>query len=129
MYLVTFVTKNRRRLFDDPEQAMAFCRACADRRSWSDARLLARVLMPDHWHGLIGLGERESLSRVVQRLKASTAKAVDAPAPVWQAGFHDRAIRGERSLLAAARYLVANPLRAGRVDSIGLWPWWDAVWL
>jgi putative transposase len=28
-----------------------------------------------------------------------------------------------------ARYVVANPLRAGLVDSIRDYPHWDAVWL
>ena len=128
-YLITFVTKDRAPLFLDSRRAFDFCRACVDRRSWTDAELLAWVLMPDHWHGLIRLGDNEPLSRVVQRLKAGAAKAIDAPAPVWQAGFHDRAIRGERAMVAAARYLVANPLRAGLVEDIGAWPWWDAVWL
>jgi len=28
-----------------------------------------------------------------------------------------------------ARYIVANPIRAGLVDNIGQYPYWDAVWL
>lgn len=48
---------------------------------------------------------------------------------VWQRGFHDRALRQEEDLIATARYVVANPLRAGLVDRIGDYPWWDAVWL
>ena len=30
---------------------------------------------------------------------------------------------------AAARYIVANPLRAGLVKQIGDYPLWDAIWL
>ena len=48
---------------------------------------------------------------------------------VWQDGFHDHALRREEDLRAAARYVVANPLRAGLVETIGQWPLWDAVWL
>ena len=128
-YLVTFATRGRVRLFDDAGHAVAFARASTDCRLWRDARLLAWVLMPDHWHGLIELGDDANLSRVVQRLKTNTARSIEVSAPVWQGGFHDRAIREGRRLRAAARYLVANPLRAGLVDSVGLWPWWDAVWL
>ena len=32
-------------------------------------------------------------------------------------------------LRVAARYVIANPLRAGLVDEIGKYPYWDAVWL
>ncbi|MFB6261862.1 MAG: transposase, partial [Thiohalorhabdaceae bacterium] len=49
--------------------------------------------------------------------------------PVWQPGFHDRAIRREEDLEAVARYVVANPLRAGLVDRIADYPHWDAAWL
>ncbi len=43
--------------------------------------------------------------------------------------FHDRAMRKEEDLKAAARYIVANPLRAGLVERCGDYPLWDAVWL
>jgi hypothetical protein len=28
-----------------------------------------------------------------------------------------------------ARYIIANPLRAGLAESIGDYPHWDAIWL
>jgi putative transposase len=51
------------------------------------------------------------------------------PHRLWQKGYHDRAIRREEDLLAVARYIVANPLRAGLVKRVGDYPLWDAVWL
>ena len=40
--------------------------------------------------------------------------------PIWQKGYMDRAIRREEDLVRVARYIVANPLRAGswRVSGI-----------
>ena len=32
-------------------------------------------------------------------------------------------------MLDVARYIVANPLRAGLVTKIGDYPFWNAVWL
>jgi hypothetical protein len=49
--------------------------------------------------------------------------------PIWQAGFHDRAMRKEENLQAFARYIVANPVRAGLVNRVGDYPHWDAMWL
>jgi REP element-mobilizing transposase RayT len=48
---------------------------------------------------------------------------------VWQRGFYDRAVRKEDDLVDMARYIVANPLRAGLVRSIKCYPHWDAIWL
>lgn len=49
--------------------------------------------------------------------------------PLWQKGFHDRALRQEEDLQAVARYVIANPRRAGLVDRTGSYPLWDAKWL
>ena len=48
---------------------------------------------------------------------------------VWQQGFHDRALRREDDLVKVARYVVANPLRAGLVRKYGDYPLWDAIWV
>ena len=48
---------------------------------------------------------------------------------LWQRGYHDRALRRDEDLKAAARYIVMNPLRAGLVKRPGDYPLWDAVWL
>jgi REP element-mobilizing transposase RayT len=88
--------------------------------------------MPDHFHWLVELREG-SLSEVVQRVKSKTAiavnKATGRHGRLWQWGFHDKAVRYEEDLLKFARYIVANPLRAGLVKRVGDYPLWDAVWL
>jgi REP element-mobilizing transposase RayT len=94
-YLVTFTTWGRWPLFKEPEAAMAACAAIADARLWRRAGLLAWVLMPDHWHGLIEL-DGESLSRTVQRLKTNAARRVNlhlgrSSQAVWAPAFHDHA--------------------------------------
>lgn len=98
---------------------------------WKDSQLLAWVLMPDHWHGLVQLGEHETLSPLIQRLKANTARILPAHVarPVWTAGSHDRALRKDEELLAAARYLVMNPVRARLARTPREYPYWDAVWV
>jgi putative transposase len=88
--------------------------------------------MPDHAHVLIELGGEESLSLAVGRAKAMASAELRRSAGlvgIWQPGFHDHALRTEESVHEAARYLVANPLRAGLVTQIGNYPFWDSVWL
>jgi hypothetical protein len=48
---------------------------------------------------------------------------------VWQPGYFDRALRAEEDVREVARYIVANPLRAGLCRQIGDYPLWDALWL
>ncbi|SBV36202.1 exported hypothetical protein [uncultured Stenotrophomonas sp.] len=131
VYLVTFVTHHRQPVFADAKLAMIASPVIHDARSWGSATLLAWVLMPDHWHGLIRLGEGCDLSRVVQRLKAHMARMLppEAARPVWARGFHDHALRQEEDMQAIARYIVMNPVRAGIVASPRFYPYWDAVWL
>lgn len=93
---------------------------------------LAWVVMPDHIHWLLQLNSH-SLSRIVQRVKSKSAIAINrakgCSGPFWQSGFHDINVRTEDSLVGFARYIVANPVRAGLVKSVRDYPLWDAVWL
>jgi REP element-mobilizing transposase RayT len=97
------------------------------------ASTLAFVVMPDHLHWLMQLGLIKELSETVRWVKSRSALAVnqqrDSSAPVWQRGFFDNAIRREADLVALSRYIVANPLRARLVESVGDYPHWDAVWM
>ena len=93
---------------------------------------LAWVVMPDHFHWLVQL-RRGTLATVVRRTKSRSAQAVNRATgrtgALWQQGFHDRAIRRDEDLLAVARYIVLNPVRAGLVSRVGDYPLWDAVWV
>ncbi|WP_409975452.1 REP-associated tyrosine transposase [Xanthomonas cerealis] len=133
IYLVTTVTCERQRLFEDWRCAWAAAACLADSATWHDARLLCWVLMPDHWHGLLQLEGSGSLASVMQNAKGRAARAVNLArgrgGTVWMPGFHDHALRHKRDILPSARYMVANPLRAGLVDRLGTYPYWDAVWL
>ncbi len=100
---------------------------------WEDTVLLAWVLMPDHWHGLVQLGDRQDLASTVRRFKIITSRSCNAQqnrnGAVWQACYHDHALRRDEDILDTARYIVMNPVRAGLVSKIGNYPFWDAVWL
>lgn len=88
--------------------------------------------MPDHLHVLVTLGHAESLSHLMARVKAVSARSALAvthgAAPLWASAFHDHALRTDEHLAIAARYIIANPVRAGLVDHVGLWPFWDCAW-
>ena len=133
MYLVTTVTHGRRPLFSDPRLARAVIRALRDLSEEGVCTTHAFVVMPDHLHWLFTL-TAGSLAGLVARGKSRSAQAINIQlskqgAPVWQRGFHDHALRRDEDLQAVARYVVANPVRAGLVDSARNYPWWDAEWV
>ena len=133
IYLVTFTTGRRRTWFERFDIAAAASRSFDISAAEERSDLLCWVLMPDHFHGLIRLGEGASLSRCVQRLKSRSAKAchglISGRLPIWARGFHDHAARQQEDLRSLARYIIANPVRAGLVANAMDYPFWDAVWL
>ncbi|WP_291784524.1 transposase [Luteibacter sp.] len=131
VYVITCVTWNRAPVFRDYRAARIASRLIHAPTTWKGAECLAWVVMPDHIHVMVKLGDRE-LSRVVASLRSRltrTFKTQGRTSPLWQRAFHDRALRTDENLRAVARYIVANPLRAGLVNHIGDYPYWNAIWL
>jgi REP element-mobilizing transposase RayT len=93
---------------------------------------LAWVVMPDHFHWLFEL-KAGSLNELMKRVRGRSAieinRAKGTEGRVWQKGYHDRAVRYDDDVIAIARYIIANPLRAGIVRRVGDYPLWDAIWL
>ncbi len=127
VYLLTMVTHHRQAVFADFQAARCLIRTLQAEERLSRASTWAYVLMPDHLHWLMQLGEEVDLARCVQGVKSLVSRQLDQT--VWQAGFHDRAMRKEEDLQALASYIVANPLRAGLVKRVGDYSHWDAMWL
>lgn len=132
-YFLTTVTVAREPVFGDLYCARL---AITEMRALHDAgnlRSLAFVVMPDHVHWLVQLRDETLLEEVMRTFKGRSARMINRyrgrRGSLWQRAFHDRAIRNTEDIRAAARYLVANPLRAGLVRDIADYPHWDAVWL
>ena len=127
IYLVTTVTQGRCPVFARLDPARVLINVMRQASDSGRAQTLAFVVMPDHLHWLLVLDEGAVLSAVVQAMKSVSAHRLGHK--VWQRGFYDRAIRRDEDLLAVARYVVANPVRAGLVARVGDYAYWDAVWV
>src|SRR5690606_8784048 len=96
-YLLTFTTRGRRPIFSRFEAACLVSRTLATASIWPHASLLAWVLMPDHWHGLVVLDSGEDLSRCVARAKSAASRCwhdvYGKTGPLWAPGFHDHGLR------------------------------------
>ena len=125
-YHVTAVTLNRTAFFASFDNGRKVVRELMALQSEGRAETLCYVVMPDHLHWLMVLQEG-TLSDAVKLLKGRSAHAIGQA--VWQENYYDHAVREDEDLRKVARYIVANPLRANLVKTIGDYPLWDAVWL
>jgi REP element-mobilizing transposase RayT len=132
-YLVTTVTHCRRRMFEDFGAACTLCRVMRETADAGMGEWLAWVVMPNHVHALLRLNGQADLDALMRAIKGRSArlinKRIGSDGPLRQYGFHDHALRSEEDRVAIARYIVANPVRAGLVGRVGDYPHWDCVWL
>jgi REP element-mobilizing transposase RayT len=89
--------------------------------------------MPDHAHWLLQLGEAKTLPKAVESLKARSARdanqALARTGPLWSRAYHDHGVRTEQDVRPLARYVIANPIRAGLAQRAGDYPYWNASFL
>ncbi|WP_060508034.1 transposase [Pseudomonas sp. NBRC 111124] len=132
LYLLTTVTQQRQHFFTQ----MRFARAVILQLRKTDtdglSQSLAWVVMPDHVHWLIEL-KTGTLCQLMRRFKSCSSHALyQAGMPrrkIWQPGYYDRALRKEEQVREVARYIVANPIRAGLVTRARDYPHWEAIWV
>ena len=132
IYAITAVTEQRRPMFSDFYLGRLVVEQIRAQHEAGLIHSLAWVVMPDHFHWLVELHNCD-LPRLMRITKSRSARAINQArcsfGTLWQKGYFDRALRREEDLKAMARYIVANPLRAGLVKHIGQYPLWDAIWL
>ena len=126
IYHIIAATRQRVPIFSDFSHARIAIRVLMEEDKTGTVSTLAFVLMPDHLHWLVQLGDNADIRKVVGRVKSIIARRLDGA--VWQPGFYDHALRKDEDIATVARYIVANPLRAGLVSSLGDYPHWDVIW-
>jgi REP element-mobilizing transposase RayT len=132
IYLITAVVDQRQPFFVDWRLGRLVVRELrqAQEEGWGD--ILTWVVMPDHMHCFVQLHDK-TLAELMCRFKSRSSLAVNQAlgrrGRLWQKGYHDRAVRREEDVKALARYVVANPIRAGLVTRVHDYPLWDACWL
>ena len=131
IYLLTTVTEQRRPIFRDFHLGRLLVNQLRQAHDEGIVHSIAWVVMPDHCHWLVEL-RRKTLGELMCRIKSRSSVAVNRAAQsasrLWQKGYHDRALRQEDDLKAAARYIIKNPIRAQLTARIGDYPLWDACW-
>ena len=132
VYFITMATHQRIARYTDFRLACAMSRQLEAIAETGSCSILCWVVMPDHVHILMQLGELP-LNRVVQRLKSRSAVMLNrecaATGRFWSKGYYDHALRRSESIKGVSDYIINNPVRAGLVKHPADYPFWNAAWL
>jgi putative transposase len=125
-YSLTICVHDRRSVFvhaDIVGRVLTQIQLAADRNGFA---ILAYCFMPDHLHLLVeGVLDDADLQKFMKSWKQKTGfdySKANAGQRLWQVGFFDHVLRSEESTHRHARYILANPVRAGLVQSIDEYP-------
>ena len=134
VYAITSVTHQRASIFTDIFLARIVINAMRFHHDKGNVESYAFVVMPDHFHWMFSLSEKIDLARLMQSVKGFSAHEIKrvtdkSDGAIWQEGYFDHALRSDEDVKEFARYLIMNPVRAGLVENIWLYPLWDAMWV
>lgn len=93
-----------------------------------EADVAGWVVLPNHYHILVGVHSLDHVSVALRQLHGSTSRAwnledgLTGQRKVWYR-FRDRYIRNERHYYQALNYIHYNPVKHGYVESPYDWPW------
>jgi putative transposase len=92
-------------------------------RLTDDGTWVARtaVIMPDHIHLLVVLGEQQHLSGAIRLFKGRTASLLRAADLHWERGCFDHRMRMGDDRFPVFRYIFSNPARAFSAQTREQW--------
>ena len=116
----------KQRTFFDEEDYSFYLDLLAEQLPRSKSTILAYCLMPNHVHLIVVPRREDSLARLLRRTHAEYARRInsehDWQGHLWQERFHS-CVMDEPHLIAAARYVELNPVRARLCHRPDEWNW------
>jgi REP element-mobilizing transposase RayT len=88
-------------------------------QTWS---LLAGVVMPDHIHLLIQLGQRHALTEAMRLFRGRLSPDLLILYLRWQKAFYEHRLRSPQDITPVIFYIYLNPYRAGLLSQKDMWP-------
>jgi len=124
-FLITKCLEPRKPLLTD-RLASAVCDTICREAQRERMLLAAFVVMPDHWHAVIGIHPNDSLAvrmGVISRWASEkTSQQLASAGACWQDGYHDTRIRSSKQFEFSVNYVRTNPVRAGIAEADDSWP-------
>jgi len=139
LHFVTGNVVNRRAIFTQPQCSQEFFAVCAELRESSPFKLIAYVLMPDHFHLIVNPQDGD-IRQLIGRLKSCSARRViqvagpdlflratpDADGSIhqlWQESFKSLPLWSQWMIWQKINYIHANPVKARQVGAAKDYPW------
>ena len=124
-YFLTICTRRRACVFVTREAVDAVVVQLLQSSRDERFAVIAYCFMPDHLHLLVeGTDPGSQLTEFVRLFKQRSSfqwkRAFGSE--LWQRGYFEHVLRSDESAIDVARYILANPLRAGMVQSVENYP-------
>lgn len=121
---------NRRQpVFFSDDDYRAYIELLSEARENADVEVWAYCLMPNHVHIIATPNDEDGLRRFLGEAHRHYTRRINFRegwrGHLWQERFHSF-VMDEPHLLAAARYVELNPVRAGLCRNAPQWPWSSA---
>ena len=121
MFFATTKTSQGRALLQSERNATLLIDVLRSYVAARKFRLHDFVVMPDHLHLLLTVGDGMTVERAMQFIKGGFSyrlkKECGYLGEVWQRGFSETRVEDRQSFIKHRAYIAANPVRAGLVDS------------
>ncbi len=116
-FFVTAVAWERRPFLRSERMVNLLVEVLMDYRTQRKYHLHEFVIMPDHFHVLLTLGDAPTIERAVQLIKGGFSfrakKEIGFNGEIWQRGFTSHIIEDRNDFDRHREYVLENPVRAG----------------
>jgi putative transposase len=130
LHFITCSCYHRKALLGSPRAREIFLRTFEQVRRKYRFEINGYVVMPEHFHTLIGEPEIGNPSTVMQVLKQNVALELlplngrgKQDRHFWQPRFYDFNVFTYPKIVEKLRYMHRNPVKRGLVPSPEMWPW------
>ncbi len=127
LYFVTSVTYKREKLFEQTANCEVLLHNLKYYRDQLGFKLLAYAIMPDHFHAIIYVQERQAISTIMHDIKRFSSIQIGRKInrmgkPIWQQGYYEHVIRDAKDFEIKLDYIHKNPFNAGLVENLEDYP-------
>ena len=127
-YCITAVNYEHANIMASPARRTAFEDRLLSELAATHAEIGGWVILPDHYHFLVGGQSLEQVSSALKHLHGTTSRewnledGLTGQRKVWYR-FRDRCIRDERHYYHALNYIHYNPVKHDYVERPDAWSW------
>lgn len=129
VYHVINRANGRRRIFHNDADYLDFLYLLNEMRETFDIRILAFVIMPNHWHLLLYPKKDGDLGKALQWLGTAHArrhharKGTIGEGHLYQGRYKSFLVEEDHHLLTVLKYIERNPVRAKLCRAVENWRW------